>query len=126
MNRRDFIFNDLKEAVSFELTEEEVDHYFEEISLYIDKNSKSDWQFMKLNYQEALSGRQESCSKNAIDCLFEGDQIQALHEVMDVLSDYNKNSELTYNEAILIKLILEVRSQLKQKGLLLSASKTDA
>ena len=60
------------------------------------------------NFVEPLSERQEICSLNALNCLFAHNFIQALHETLDVLSDSNKETNLNYNEYVVLQNILAV------------------
>jgi len=117
MNRQNFLLNQMQDAQAFELSKEEIDTYFGRISLYIKAQGYSAFRHMKENHPiEPLSERQEVCSQNAIKCLFNGDFIQALHETLDVLSDYNKTTRLNYNEYIILQQILTVYNLLKENG----------
>jgi len=114
MSRRDFLLNKMKEAQSFDLSKEEVFEYFECISLYIKVHGYSAFRHMQEKHLiEPLSERQEICSENAIKCLFNQEYVQALHETLDVLSDYNKNTRLNYNEYVVLKNILTTYSHLR-------------
>ncbi len=53
------------------------------------------------------------CSQNAINCLFKQEFVQALHETLDVLSDYNKDTRLNYNEYVVLQNILLAYNYLK-------------
>lgn len=116
MSRKVFLLDKMRDAHSFELSKEEVSSYFEQISLYIEANDYSAFRHMQEKHSiEPLSERQQICSQNAINCLFKKEFVQALHETLDVLSDYNKDTQLNYNEYVVIQNILTVYSHLKEK-----------
>lgn len=116
MSRKTFLLDKMHDAQSFELSKEEVSSYFEQISLYIEANNYSAYRHMqKGDLIAPLSERQEVCSQNAINCLFKKEFVQALHETMDVLSDYNKDTRLNYNEYVVLQNILTVYEHLKEK-----------
>lgn len=105
--RRDYINKVIKGCNSFELTETEVDNYFEQIKNYIKLfykpyHSELNKGVLTSDIVESLSSRQEICSKEAINQIFEGNYVEALHNVYDVLSDLNKNTPITYNEYVLL------------------------
>ena len=81
------------------------------IQNYIDYNTYR--QEQKRYSVEPLSERQEVCSQNAINCLFRQDFEQALHETLDVLCDFNKKTELNYNEYVVLQNILLTYRHLK-------------
>ena len=119
MKRKDFCLNEMQEAQRFDLSKEEVSMYFERISLYINAHSYSAFRHMqKDNYVEPLSERQEVCSQNAIRCLIRGDFIQALHELLDVLSDNNKDISLNFNEYVVIKNIITMYEIIRVESIL--------
>lgn len=109
MSRRTFILDKMQGAQSFDLSKEEVSTYFKCISLYINAHNYSAYRHMQEKHPiEPLSERQEVCSQNAIRCLLKKDFIQALHETLDVLSDYNKETRLNFNEYVVLQNILIV------------------
>lgn len=114
MSRREFLQKEMKNAQSFELTEEEVDGFFSKIRSYIETNDYSAFRHMQTDEKvESLSERQEICSSLAIDSLFRGDSIQALHETLDVLSDDNKDTRLSFNEYVVLRNILLTYKNIK-------------
>lgn len=114
MSRKRFLLDKMHDAQSFELSNEEISSYFEQISLYIEANDYSAFRHMQEKHPiEPLSERQMICSQNAINCLFKKEFVQALHETLDVLSDYNKDTRLNYNEYVVLQNILTVYSHLK-------------
>lgn len=114
MSRKTFLLDKMREAQSFDLSKEDISEYFNLISLYIDANEYSAFRDMKKkNPMEPLSGRQMICSQNAINCLFDQEFVQALHETLDVLSDYNKETPLNYNEYVVLQNILLTYNHLK-------------
>jgi len=107
MSRRQFLLYKMAKANSFDLSEKEISEYFKLLSRYIEEHEYVTYLNMKENpLIEALSERQQICSRNAIQCLFNQDFLQALHETLNVLSDYNKETPLTYNEYVLLSNIL--------------------
>lgn len=123
MSRKDFLLNKMKEAQSFDLSKEEVSIYFERISLYIKAHEYNALKHVQEKYPiEPLSERQEICSQNAINCLFRQEFVQALHETLDVLSDYNKETCLNYNEYVVLQNILTIYDHLKDTD---SANRND-
>lgn len=113
MSRKEFLLNKMREAQSFDLSKEEVSSYFDLISRYINTNDYSAFRHMKEKHPiEPLSERQMICSQNAINCLFKQDFVQALHETLDVLSDYNKETRLTFNEYVVLQNILTTYNHL--------------
>lgn len=118
MSRKHFLCNKMQEAQSFDLSEEEIFKYFNLISLYINANSYSAYRHMKKkDIVEPLSERQQICSRNAINCLFKKEFVQALHESLDVLSDYNKETRLNFNEYVVLQNILLTYEYLHGKKL---------
>lgn len=117
-NRKEFLQREMQWAQAFNLSKEEVSLGFEYIDCFVRTNGHDAFCRMKAGFikpEEPLSERQAVCSENAIRCLFEQDYVQALHETLDVLSDYNKKTELSYNECSLLKNILLTYQYLKDR-----------
>lgn len=113
MNRKTFLLDKMWEAQSFDLSKN-ISEYFNLISLYINANEYSAFRHMQEKHPiEPLSERQMICSQNAINCLFKQEFVQALHETLDVLSDYNKDTRLNYNEYVVLQNILLAYNYLK-------------
>lgn len=139
MNRNDFcskIEHNLSELIKKQgyLSKEEIFTCFERISTYVDsckhntciqdyvvacRNRHTQNYIDYSTYRqemysvEPLSERQEICSQNAINCLFRQDFEQALYETLDVLCDFNKKTELNYNEYVVLQNILLTCRHLK-------------
>ena len=60
--------------------------------------------------EEANKRRRHESKTN---CLFNQEFVQALHETLDVLSDYNKDTRLNYNEYVILQNKLLVYNYLK-------------
>lgn len=125
INRRDFL-NKIHDCNKFELAEEEVRNYFLLIQNYIEENTNVPYkpgQYADLT----LSERQQCCFSNAIKNLFEHNNVQALHETYDIISNYNTSiALLTYNEYILLNEIINVYNLTQQSSIKLNLIKTDA
>ena len=114
MRRKTFLLDKMRKAQSFDLSKEDISEYFNLISLYIEANEYSAFRHMQEKHpMEPLSERQMICSQNAINCLFKQEFVQALHETLDVLSDYNKDTRLNYNEYVVLQNILLAYNYLK-------------
>lgn len=96
------------------ICQKNISEYFNLISLYINANEYSAFRHMQEKHPiEPLSERQMICSQNAINCLLKQELVQALHETLDVLSDYNKDTRLNYNEYVVLQNILLAYNYLK-------------
>ena len=108
---RQKLLSDTREHVNrFDLTFDETCACFERIKEFV-----SQYQVATQSEIDAypntpsLSKRQECCSENAIRRMIAGDYLQALHEVWDVIDDYNKADEhLNFNEYVLLTNLLLV------------------
>ena len=117
MHRKDFCLNEMPKAQQYDLSPVEVSAYFERISLYITAHGYSAFRHMQEKHPiEPLSEKQEMCSRNAINCLFQEEFVQALHETVDVLSDNFKETRLNYNEYVTLRNILLVYEHLKLRN----------
>lgn len=115
MSRKEFILDEMHEAQSFDMTQEQISLYFERISQYIEEHGYYAHRHVKLKHPiEPLSERQMICSQNAINCLFKQEFVQALHETLDVLSDYGKEIRLNYNEYVVLKNIITTYNNISE------------